>query len=99
MVVRVVLAAIFVGSQRFTHERHQGGLAIVQKFRKHDPFLTFTTNLTWPEMTSNLDESQHAHDHLGIACSVLHLKIKKLMHILTHDHIFGEICAHLYSIE
>ena len=80
-------------------QMYQDAMAVIRKRGKPDLFLTFTANPTWPEITRNLLPNQQANDRPDLIARVFHLKLKKLLHMLKTDKIFGVINSMIHVIE
>jgi hypothetical protein len=76
---RIVLPVTFHGSLRFMMQAYQNAMAIVRSLGIPDVFLTFTCNLSWPEIQSELLEGQTAADRPDLVAQVLQTKVKKLL--------------------
>ena len=80
------------------HERTQDAMCYVRKYSRPDLFITFTCNPNWTDITSNLFKNQTSQDRHDIVARVFHLKLKKLLHILIKDKVFGSVkCQHVHS--
>ena len=74
-------------------------MAIVRRYGKPDLFITLTCNPKWSEITNNLLNGQGPSDRPDLISRVFHQKLKKLLNDITHNRIFGEITAYVYTIE
>ena len=54
---RVVIPSTFVGSKRYMDQLYFDGMEISSRLRFPDLFVTFTCNLTWPEITRALSST------------------------------------------
>ncbi|XP_039602247.1 uncharacterized protein LOC120524463 [Polypterus senegalus] len=95
----VILPSSFTGCPRYMHEKTQDAMTYVRKFGRPDLFITFTTNPKWPEITDTLLQGQQAHDRHDIISRIFHLKVKRLINLLTKRKIFGTCTCYMYSIE
>ena len=73
-------------------------MAIVRKKGKPDYFITMTANPSWPEVTQELREGEHAHDRPDLVARVFYLKWKQLLKELLDDHIIGVDIAYCWTI-
>jgi hypothetical protein len=84
----VILPSSFTGGPRYMHERTQDSMTYVRKHGRPDLFITFTCNPFWEKIQTELFEGQKSdqkHDRLA---RVFHLKLKKLMDVMTKE-VFG----------
>ncbi|XP_076036406.1 uncharacterized protein LOC143022191 [Oratosquilla oratoria] len=95
---RVLLSKCFVGGPRYMKERQQDALTFVSRYGSPDFFITFTMNPKWKELTLYGD-TINVCNRPDIVSRVFKLKVDQLMRELLTDKIFGEVSAHLYSIE
>ncbi|XP_076032940.1 uncharacterized protein LOC143020408 [Oratosquilla oratoria] len=95
---RVLLPKCFVGGARYMKERQQDALSFVSRYGSPDFFITFTMNPKWKELTLYGD-TINVCNRPDIVSRVFKLKVDQLMRELLTDKIFGEVSAHLYSIE
>ncbi|XP_053597308.1 uncharacterized protein LOC128668406 [Microplitis demolitor] len=95
----VILPSSFTGSPRFMNEKSQDAMTYVRKFGRPDLFITFTCNPEWPEIKSELLPNQHSYDRHDLISRVFHLKLKKMIDLLTKKNIFGPSKAFVYSVE
>ncbi|XP_076047623.1 uncharacterized protein LOC143029092 [Oratosquilla oratoria] len=95
---RVLLPKCFVGGPRYMKERQQDALSFVSRYGSPDFFITFTMNPKWKELTLYGD-TINVCNRPDIVSRVFKLKVDQLMRELLTDKIFGEVSAHLYSIE
>ena len=96
---QVILPSSFCGSDRAMKQNYEDAMAIVAKKGTPDFFITMTCNPTWPEITTNLQPWQQAHNRPDLVARVFHLKLKELLHDLTQKHIFGETIGQIHVIE
>ena len=94
-----ILPSSFTGGPRYMHEKTQDAMTYVRQYGRPDLFITFTCNPKWPEITQELFEGQKSHDRYDIVSRVFHLKVMKLMNLITKGNIFGAVRCHMYSIE
>ena len=95
----VVLPSTFTGGPRYMHERTQDAMTYVRHYGRPDLFITFTCNPKWTEIESSLHEGQKPQDRHDIIARVFHLKVKKIIHLLTKGSIFGPSRCYMYTIE
>ncbi|XP_065356368.1 uncharacterized protein LOC135950766 [Calliphora vicina] len=95
----VVLPSTFTGGPRYMHEKTQDAMTYVRNFGRPDLFITFTCNPKWQDIANALLLSQKPYDRHDIIGRVFHLKIKKLMALLTKGNIFGKTRCYMYSVE
>ncbi|XP_030762655.1 uncharacterized protein LOC115887381 [Sitophilus oryzae] len=96
---RVVLPSSFVGGGRYMYERTQDAMVYVRQYGRPDLFITFTCNPRWKAITDTLFPGQKSHDRHDIIARVFHLKVKKMMALLTKGDLFGPVRCFIYSIE
>jgi len=96
---KVILPSSFLGGPRHMAQLYQDALSIVRRFGKPDLFVTFTCNPSWPEIKDNLLNGQKACDRPDLCSRVFNLKLKSLMHDIKKEKIFGNVIAHIYTIE
>ena len=95
----VILASSFTGSPRYMNEKSQDAMTYVRKFGRPDLFITCTCNPEWPEIKNELLPDQKSYDRHDLVSRVFHLKLKKMIDLLTKKHIFGPTQAFVYSVE
>lgn len=95
----VILPSSFTGGYRYMHERTQDGMVYIRSFGKPDLFITFTCNPKWSEIVSELITGQKSQDRHDIIARVFRIKVKKLINLITKEHIFGETLAYMYTVE
>lgn len=95
----VVLPSSFTGGPRYMHEKTQDAMTYVRHYGRPDLFITFTCNPKWPSIADALLPSQKPHDRHDIIARVFHLKVKKMIALLTKGNIFGETQCFMYSVE
>ena len=96
---KLVLPSSFTGSPINMNQLYQDAMAIVRRYGKPDLFITFTCNPKWSEITNNLLNGQGPSDRPDLISHVFHQKLKKLLNDITHNRIFGEITAYVYTID
>lgn len=80
------------------HEKTQDAKIYVRNHGRPDLFITFTCNPEWPEI-KELFPGQRSFDRHDIISRVFHLKLKKLLKLLTKNEIFGTTKCYMYSVE
>ncbi|XP_063929859.1 uncharacterized protein LOC135142123 [Zophobas morio] len=95
----VILPSSFTGSPRYMNEKSQDAMTYVRKFGRPDLFITCTCNPEWPEIKNELLPDQKSYDRHDLVSRVFHLKLKKMIDLLTKKHIFGPTQAFVYSVE
>ena len=96
---KIVLPPTIYGSPRFYAECFQNAMAIVRTFGKPDLFISFTCNPKWNEITSALNDGEHACDRPDLTARVFKMKFDALMDDLIKRHVFGEVRAYTCTIE
>ena len=96
---KIILPASFIGSARNMNQLYQDAMAIVRRYGKPDLFITVTCNPKWEEIASSLLPGQTPSDRPDIITRVFHQKLKKLLHDITFNNIFGKVIAYVYTIE
>ena len=61
--------------------------------------LFYIGNITWPEITENLQFGQQWTDRPDIVCRVFFSKLKKLLYLLTDKHVLGKSKACVWTVE
>ena len=59
---RIILPTSFIGGPRDMQHWYLDAMALEQRFRKPDIFLTVTCNPRWPEILQELNPSKKAHN-------------------------------------
>ena len=95
----VILPSSFTGSPRYMHERTQDAMTYVRHYGCPDLFITFTCNPKWPEITNELLPGQSPHHRHDITARVFHVKMRKMMALLTKSAIFGPTRCDMHTIE
>jgi len=96
---QLILPSSIEGSPRNIRERCNDAMAIFKRFGSPDLFITFTANITWPEVISNLKFDQQYYDRPDLIVRVFHIKLRALINDLVHNKVFGNIAAYAYSVE
>ncbi|OBZ69834.1 hypothetical protein A0H81_10535 [Grifola frondosa] len=95
----VVLPSSYTGGPRYMQQLFQDGMAIGRYCKNVDIFLTMTANPQWPEIVRELLPGQTPSDRPDLVARVFELKKKALLHEILKDGIFGNVVAHIYTIE
>ncbi|XP_014217458.1 uncharacterized protein LOC106645985 [Copidosoma floridanum] len=95
----VILPSSSTGSPRYMHEKTQDAMAYVRGFGRLCLFITYTCNPEWSEIKNELHKNQKPSDRHDIVSRVFHLKLRKLIDVLTKKAIYGEVDASIYSVE
>lgn len=95
----VILPSSFTGSPRYMHEKTQDAMTYVRNYGRPDLFVTFTCNPEWPDIKKELFPGQRSFDRHDIIARVFHLKMKKMIKLLTKGNIFGKVKCHMLSVE
>jgi hypothetical protein len=96
---RTILCKSFIGGLRDRRKRYMDAMALVQKYGKHDLFLTMTCNPNWDEITQNLYPVQSAQDRPDLVVRVFRAKLEELKNLLFKKHILGKVKACVYVVE
>ena len=96
---RNILSSSYIGSPRWYNAQFQDAMAICREFHKPDYFITMTCNPQWPEISSQLGETQTLQDRPDIVARVFKERKDRLLHDLTVAHVLGRTVAHLWVIE
>lgn len=94
-----MLPSSFTGGPRYMHERTEDAMTYVRHYGRPDLFITFTCNPRWNDIQNVLLQSQKSHDRHDIVARVFHLKVKKIMNLLTKGYIFGKTRCFMYTVE
>ena len=94
-----ILPSSFTGSPRYMHERTQDAFTYVRLFGRPDLFITFTCNAKWKEIQDEFLPGQKTVNRHDLTARVFHLKLIKLMNLISKSEIFGPVRCHLYTIE
>ncbi|GJU07763.1 DNA helicase PIF1, ATP-dependent [Tanacetum coccineum] len=92
---RIVLPQTYIGSPRYMMYNYQDVMALCQTYGNPDLFITFTSNLKWPEIAEMLAyiPGQKSHDRPEVGTRVFKMNLRDLLEDLTRHHIFGKSCA------
>ena len=95
----VILPSTFQGSPRNMRERYHDAMSMVTKFGKPDLFITMTCNPNWKEIRDQLLPGQQPCDRPDLVARVFKLKLEALRTDIIKNKIFGNVKAHVYTIE
>ncbi|GJU28289.1 DNA helicase PIF1, ATP-dependent, partial [Tanacetum coccineum] len=92
---RMVLPRTYIGSLRYMMHNYQDAMALCRTYGNPDLFITFTSNLKWPEIAKMLAYilGQKSHDRPEAGTRVFKMKLIELLEDLTKHHIFGKSCV------
>ncbi|XP_028053298.1 uncharacterized protein LOC114257721 [Camellia sinensis] len=96
---RTILPSSFVGSPRDMYQRYQDAMALVQKYRKPDLFLTMTCNPNWPEIKAELLPGQSPHDRPDLLTRVFYSKFDEMKTDILTKNVLRKVLAYAYVIE
>lgn len=89
---RLMLPSSFVGSKRYMDQLYFDGMDISSKLGFPYLFITFTCNLTYPEITRLLSNKLlKPHDRPDIISKVFKIKFNKLMVDITRQSLLGRV--------
>ena len=96
---RKILSSSYIGSPRWYNTQFQDAMAICREFHKPDYFITMTCNPHWPEITSELGETEKTQYRPDVVARDFKERKDRLLHDLTVAHVLGRTVAHLWVIE
>ena len=96
---KLILPASMSYTPRWYNAQYHDSMTIIQKFKKPDLFITFTTNPKWPEITRELFPGQKAIDRPELTDRIFHAKLKLLLQDLTSKNVFGNAVAWMHTVE
>jgi hypothetical protein len=76
---RIILPASFTGDPRYLYQKYQDRKGICRKFGCLDLFITFTSNVAWPEIAVALPPGLIPSDRLEIVDRLFKMKLNILM--------------------
>nr|GEW71461.1 DNA helicase [Tanacetum cinerariifolium] len=90
---RIILPMSFIGCPRYIYAHYLDALSIFQKLGNPQFFITFTCNVSWPEIKRFMSEYPHltAYDRADVVCRVFDQKIQALIAFLKEERIFGDV--------
>ena len=95
---RTILPSSHTGSPRFRVQNYQDAMAICRQLGYPDIFITMTCNPKWNGIIKM--QAQHG-DNSGeirpeVAARVFHIKLKKMIHDIKKEKIFGRVIGRKY---
>lgn len=96
---KIILPSTYTGSPRYMREKANDAITYVRQFGRPDLFITFTCNPEWEEIQSNILHNTKYYDRHDIVARVFNGKVKKMMELLVKKRLYGQVLAHMYSIE
>jgi hypothetical protein len=96
---KIILPSTYIGSPRYMSEAYDDAMGMVRAFGKPDLFVTMTCNPKWKEITDELLPNQAASDRPDLVARVFRMKYKAMIDYIVESKLFGEILAHVGSIE
>ena len=85
---RIILPASFTGSPRYLYQKYQDCIGICRKYGCPDLFVTFTSNVAWPEIAEALPPGLHPSDRPEIVDRVFKMKLNILMDDIKKKNFF-----------
>ncbi|UYV60223.1 hypothetical protein LAZ67_1000470 [Cordylochernes scorpioides] len=95
----VILPSSFTGGPRYLHELTQDAMTYVRSYGRPQLFITFTCNPQWKEIQMHLFSNNSAKDRYDLISRVFHLKMKKLIYLVTKAELFGPCKCFMFTIE
>ena len=95
----VILPSSYPDSNAAYVQRYLDDMAMMRKYGRPDFFITITMDANCEEVVKSLFPGQTSNYRPELIARVFALKLKRLMHLLTKEHIFGMIIAWTYAIE
>ena len=77
----------------------QDAMACMRIHGKPDLFVTFTTNLQWPEILQELEDFQTPNDRPDLISKIFNIKLIALLDDLLVKKVLGAVAAQIYVIE
>ncbi|XP_021851591.2 uncharacterized protein [Spinacia oleracea] len=96
---RVVLPPTFIGGPRDLKKRYLNVMALVQRYRKPDLFVTMTCNVNWPEIKQEFAVGEEAQNRPDLVSRIFRAKLLALKKQIMEKHVFGEVAAMIYVVE
>lgn len=81
------------------HEKTQDAMTYVHHCGRSDLFITFTYHPKWIAIESFLHYGQKPQDRHDVIATVIHLKVKKLIDLLTKGSIFSPCRCYMFTVE
>ncbi|KAL6552672.1 hypothetical protein OROHE_008036 [Orobanche hederae] len=97
---RIVLPLSYIGSPRYMMQNYQDAMALCRAFGNPDLFITFTSNLKWPEIAEMLAyvPGQKSHNRPEVGTRASKIKQNEMLDDFTKNLIFGE-CRAVQDVE
>ncbi|KAK9051441.1 hypothetical protein SSX86_028068 [Deinandra increscens subsp. villosa] len=98
---RTFLPSSFTGGPRYMYKHYQDALAICRVYGNPQYFITFTCNANWPEIQRFMSRYPvlQSQDQPGVISRIFRMKVFSMIDFLKKKKPFGEVSAHLYTIE
>ncbi|CAE1169597.1 unnamed protein product [Acanthosepion pharaonis] len=81
------------------HARMQDAMIYVRKYGRPGQFITFTCNPKLYVIAKEFMPGQSAYDRPDHIARVYHLKLGKLMNVITKGQVLGAVCCHMHTVE
>jgi hypothetical protein len=81
------------------NQRFQDAIALARYYHGFDLFITFTCNLSWPEIIASLLPGQVTADRPDLSTRVFNMYKSAHLDDLTKLHILGPLLGYVYTIE
>jgi len=95
----IFLPSSYIGGPRNMGQFYQDSMAIAQRLRPVDIFMTMTTNPKWPEIERELEPGQTAYDRPDLVARVYQMKKQAVLDYIYKHGVFGHAVAYVYTIE
>ncbi|POS81615.1 hypothetical protein EPUL_006185, partial [Erysiphe pulchra] len=95
----VILAASYVGGDRFIARCYQSAMAIARALGNPSNFTTITANPSWSEILAELEHNQTPDSRLDLIAKVFKLKLDQMLHDLKERYVCGVSTGSVYTIE
>jgi len=96
---RIVLPTTFIGTLQYMQKFFHDNMVLVRILGKPDLFVTIMYNLTWSEITNELELGQSPHNCPNVVVYIFQLKLRAMMDEITKKNVLGEIITFCYVIE
>ncbi|XP_021732628.1 uncharacterized protein LOC110699422 [Chenopodium quinoa] len=96
---RVILPPSFIGGPRDMKKRYLNAMAFVQRFGKHDLFVTMTCNANWPAIKSELAPGEAAQDRPDLVTQIFRIKLLALKREIMEKKVFDTVAAMVYVVD
>ena len=97
-----ILPATYIGSPRYMQQNYQDAMAIMRSVGRPDLFITMTCNPKWKEIKEVLKKFSPGttpNDIPNITVRLFYTKFKSLLEDVTKYKVFGNVIAHIFTIE